>query len=277
MRTETSEALARLVGCFVAAIEDTGTQIPSDVVEHLTEREGRVKDVSLYVRKGEIVGLAGLVGGGKTELCKTLFGDYKKSSGTITLDGKELKFKNPSDAVKAGLSLVPEERRKEGVLVAETVTFNVSAACLGKYCHASFVDDRKTAKVAEEYVKSLSIKTPSVRQKVANLSGGNQQKVVVGNWLNNDPKIMIYDEPTRGIDVNAKQQIFEIMWNQAKQGNSSIFVSTELEELPGVCNRILVLRGGRITEELTTEKIDSMTTNDLYTLCMGGHSSEREN
>ena len=98
-----------------------------------------------------------------------------------------------------------------------------------------------------------------------------------GNWLNNDPKIMIYDEPTRGIDVNAKQQIFEIMWNQAKQGNSSIFVSTELEELPGVCNRILVLRGGRITEELTTEKIDSMTTNDLYTLCMGGHSSEREN
>ena len=112
---------------------------------------------------------------------------------------------------------------------------------------------------------------------VGNLSGGNQQKVVVGNWLNNDPKIMIYDEPTRGIDVNAKQQIFEIMWNQAKQGNSSIFVSTELEELPGVCNRILVLRGGRITEELTTEKIDSMTTNDLYTLCMGGHSSEREN
>ena len=109
------------------------------------------------------------------------------------------------------------------------------------------------------------------------MSGGNQQKVVVGNWLNNDPKIMIYDEPTRGIDVNAKQQIFEIMWNQAKQGNSSIFVSTELEELPGVCNRILVLRGGKITEELTTEKIDSMTTNDLYTLCMGGHSSEREN
>ena len=142
------------------------------VVEHLTEHEGRVKDVSLYVRKGEIVGLAGLVGGGKTELCKTLFGAYRKSSGTITLNGKELSFKNPTDAVKAGLSLVPEERRKEGVLVGETVTFNISAACLGKYCHLSFVDDRKTAKVAEEFVQSLSIKTPSVRQRVANLSGG---------------------------------------------------------------------------------------------------------
>ena len=125
--------------------------------------------------------------------------------------------------------------------------------------------------------EGMGTKAPSIEQRIGNLSGGNQQKVVVGNWLNNDPKIMIYDEPTRGIDVNAKQQIFEIMWNQAKQGNSSIFVSTELEELPGVCNRILVLRGGRITEELTTEKIDSMTTNDLYTLCMGGHSSEREN
>ena len=123
----------------------------------------------------------------------------------------------------------------------------------------------------------MQIKLSSISAKASYMSGGNQQKVVVGNWLNNDPKIMIYDEPTRGIDVNAKQQIFEIMWNQAKQGNSSIFVSTELEELPGVCNRILVLRGGKITEELTTEKIDSMTTNDLYTLCMGGHSSEREN
>ena len=160
--TTSKEIVDKMLGrsfdeSFPKEVCDIGEK--SFVVEHLTEREGRVKDVSLYVRKGEIVGLAGLVGGGKTELCKTLFGDYKKSGGTITLDGKELKFKNPSDAVKAGLSLVPEERRKEGVLVAETVTFNVSAACLGKYCHAGFVDDRKTAKVAEEYVKSLSIKS----------------------------------------------------------------------------------------------------------------------
>ncbi len=134
--TTSKEIVDKMLGrsfdeSFPKEVCDIGEK--SFVVEHLTEREGRVKDVSLYVRKGEIVGLAGLVGGGKTELCKTLFGDYKKSSGTITLDGKELKFKNPSDAVKAGLSLVPEERRKEGVLVAETVTFNVSAACLGKY------------------------------------------------------------------------------------------------------------------------------------------------
>ena len=226
----------------------------SFVVEHLTEREGRVKDVSLYVRKGEIVGLAGLVGGGKTELCKTLFGDYKKSSGTITLDGKELKFKNPSDAVKAGLSLVPEERRKEGVLVAETVTFNVSAACLGKYCHASFVDDRKTAKVAEEYVKSLSIKTPSVRQKVANLSGGNQQKVVVAKWLNADADVYIFDEPTKGVDVGAKQEIFHLINEIAKQGHCVIYATCENSELLSITDRMYVMFDGQITAELETAK-----------------------
>ena len=223
--TTSKEIVDKMLGrsfdeSFPKEVCDIGEK--SFVVEHLTEREGRVKDVSLYVRKGEIVGLAGLVGGGKTELCKTLFGDYKKSSGTITLDGKELKFKNPSDAVKAGLSLVPEERRKEGVLVAETVTFNVSAACLGKYCHASFVDDRKTAKVAEEYVKSLSIKTPSVRQKVANLSGGNQQKVVVAKWLNADADVYIFDEPTKGVDVGAKQDIFRLINYINLRGNSEI-------------------------------------------------------
>ena len=120
----------------------------SFVIDHLTERENRVKDVSMYVRKGEIVGLAGLVGAGKTELCKTIFGAYHKSGGTLTLNGRELKIKNPSDAVKNRIALVPEERRKEGVLVAETVTFNISAACLGDFCTMSFVNDRKTAQKA---------------------------------------------------------------------------------------------------------------------------------
>ena len=255
--TTSKEIVDKMLGrsfdeSFPKEVCDIGEK--SFVVEHLTEREGRVKDVSLYVRKGEIVGLAGLVGGGKTELCKTLFGDYKKSSGTITLDGKELKFKNPSDAVKAGLSLVPEERRKEGVLVAETVTFNVSAACLGKYCHAGFVDDRKTAKVAEEYVKSLSIKTPSVRQKVANLSGGNQQKVVVAKWLNADADVYIFDEPTKGVDVGAKQEIFHLINEIAKQGHCVIYATCENSELLSITDRMYVMFDGQITAELETAK-----------------------
>ena len=255
--TTSKEIVDKMLGrsfdeSFPKEVCDIGEK--SFVVEHLTEREGRVKDVSLYVRKGEIVGLAGLVGGGKTELCKTLFGDYKKSGGTITLDGKELKFKNPSDAVKAGLSLVPEERRKEGVLVAETVTFNVSAACLGKYCHAGFVDDRKTAKVAEEYVKSLSIKTPSVRQRVANLSGGNQQKVVVAKWLNADADVYIFDEPTKGVDVGAKQEIFRLINEIAKQGHCVIYATCENSELLSITDRMYVMFDGRITAELETAK-----------------------
>ena len=178
----------------------------------------------------------------------------------------------------AGLGLTPEDRKTTGLILKHSIESNLCYAGMKKTTVNGWVESRKKRKeMSERQVKALQIKLSSISAKASSMSGGNQQKVVVGNWLNNDPKIMIFDEPTRGIDVNAKQQIFEIMWDQAKQGKSSIFVSTELEELPGVCNRILVLRGGRITEELTTEKINSMTTNDLYTLCMGGHSSEREN
>lgn len=224
------------------------------VVEHLTEKEGRVKDVSMFVRKGEIVGLAGLVGGGKTELCKTLFGAYHKSGGTIKLNGKELNFKNPAEAVKNRIALVPEERRKEGVLVAETVTFNTVAASLDNYCTASFVNDRKAAEKAKEFVKSLSIKTPSVKQKVAYLSGGNQQKVVVSKWLAADSDVYIFDEPTKGVDVGAKHEIFTLINEIAKQGNCVIYATCENSELLSITDRMYVMFDGRVMAELETSK-----------------------
>ena len=224
------------------------------VVENLTEREGRVKDVSLYVRKGEIVGLAGLVGGGKTELCKTMFGAFKKASGTISLNGKELDIKTPSDAVKNRIALVPEERRKEGVLVAETVTFNTAAACLDDYCTLSFVNDLKAAKRAEEFVQSLSIKTPSVKQKVAYLSGGNQQKVAVAKWLAADCDVYIFDEPTKGVDVGAKQEIFTLINDIAKAGNCVIYATCENSELLSITDRMYVMFDGRVMAELETAK-----------------------
>lgn len=224
------------------------------VIDHLTEKEGRVKDVSLYVRKGEIVGLAGLVGGGKTELCKTIFGAFKKESGTISLNGKELKINTPSDAVKNRIALVPEERRKEGVLVAETVTFNTAAACLDDYCTLSFVNDAKAANRAKEFVKSLSIKTPSVKQKVAYLSGGNQQKVAVAKWLAADCDVYIFDEPTKGVDVGAKQEIFTLINDIAKAGNCVIYATCENSELLSITDRMYVMFDGQVMAELETAK-----------------------
>lgn len=224
------------------------------VVEHLTEREGRVKDVSMYVRKGEIVGLAGLVGGGKTELCKTLFGAYRAASGTITLNGKELHLKTPTDAVKNRIALVPEERRKEGVLVNETVNFNLAAACLDRFCHLSFVNRGATAKNASHFVEDLGIKTPSINQKVALLSGGNQQKVVVGKWLAADCDVYIFDEPTKGVDVGAKMEIFRLINQIAKEGNCVIYATCENSELLSITDRMYVMFDGRITAELETAK-----------------------
>ena len=194
------------------------------------------------------------MGAGKTELCKTIFGVYRKSGGTITLNGKELKIKNPSDAVKNRIALVPEERRKEGVLVAETVTFNISAACLGDFCTLSFVNDRKTAQKAKEYVQSLSIKTPSVKQRVAYLSGGNQQKVAVAKWLAADCDVYIFDEPTKGVDVGAKQEIFHLINQIAKDGNCVIYATCENSELLSITDRMYVMYDGRIMAELETAK-----------------------
>lgn len=221
-------------------------------VDHLSESEGKVNDVSFYVRKGEIVGIAGLVGAGKSELCKTLFGALKKSSGTITLNGQKLRIKNPSDAVKNRMALVPEERRKEGVLVSETVDFNLSAASLSKFCKLSFINRAKTAANAKQYVESLNIKTPSIYQMVANLSGGNQQKVAVGKWLAADCDVYIFDEPTKGVDVGAKAEIFKLINEIAKDNNCVIYASCENSEILSITDRTYVMFDGQIMAELTT-------------------------
>ncbi len=223
-------------------------------VKNLSGADGKVNDVSLYARKGEIVGIAGLVGAGKSELCKTIFGAYEKTGGTIVLNGRELKIKIPSDAVKNRIALVPEERRKEGVLVGETVNFNLSAASLQKFCRGGFVIKSKTEENANWYVEHLGIKTPSINQKVANLSGGNQQKVAVGKWMAADCDVYIFDEPTKGVDVGAKQDIFRLINDITRQGNSVIYASCENSELLSITDRIYVLFDGRVMAELETAK-----------------------
>lgn len=225
-------------------------------IEGVTEKEGKVKNINMVVRKGEIVGIAGLVGAGKTELCKTLFGGYQHT-GEIRLNGKKLKCKNPEQAVKNGFALVPEERRKEGILVTDPVYANISVAAMKKYTNAlSVVNKKKEKKDAREMIKKLGIKTPSENQIVALLSGGNQQKVVVGKWLNSRAEVYIYDEPTKGIDVGAKRDMYELIENLAAEGKGAVYATCEFTEILSICDRVYVMYDGEIVKELTVSQTD---------------------
>jgi ABC-type sugar transport system, ATPase component len=225
-------------------------------IENMTEKEGKVKNIDLVVRKGEIVGIAGLVGAGKTELCKTLFGCYSHT-GTMKLNGENVHIKNPEQAVKKGLALVPEERRKEGVLVTDPVYANISIAAMKKYVNTiSVVNKKKEKKDANQMIQDLGIKTPSENQTVALLSGGNQQKVVVGKWLNSEAEIYIYDEPTKGIDVGAKQDMYELIERLAVEGKGAIYATCEFQEILSICDRVYVMYDGAVVKELKVSDTD---------------------
>lgn len=222
-------------------------------VSNLTEKNNAVKDIELHVRAGEIVGISGLVGAGKTELCKTLFGALAKKTGSVSINKKELNINSPYDAVNKGIALVPEERRKEGVLVMEPVYSNLSAANLKKFSNIlSFVSAAAERSAARHMITDLGIKTPSEYQKVAYLSGGNQQKVAVGKWLIADADIYIFDEPTKGVDVGAKRDIFLLIGELAKKGKGVIYASCELSEIIGITDRTYVMYDGEIVKELIT-------------------------
>ena len=224
---------------------------------HDLQDEGNVNGVTLHVKKGEIVGIAGLVGAGKTEFCKALFGEAKKVEGRIILNGKTLKLKSPFDAVNEGMALVPEERRKEGVMVHETVTVNFSSASLNSFLKAfSFLDFRSEATKAREMIGKLDVKTPSEKTIVENLSGGNQQKIAIGKWLVADAEVYIFDEPTKGVDVGAKRDIFKLITELAERGKSVIYASSELAEIMGISDRIYVMYDGTIVNEVMKKDTD---------------------
>ncbi|MDQ0156875.1 simple sugar transport system ATP-binding protein [Robertmurraya andreesenii] len=215
---------------------------------------GLVKNFSMQVNEGEIVGIAGLVGAGKTEICKAIFGASKITAGEISIRGKTVKIKGPDDAVRKGIALVPEERRKEGILVQESVSTNLTSASLGKFSKfLSFVDTRGEKKISKTMISDLGIKTPSSEAKVQNLSGGNQQKVAIGKWLIADAEVYIFDEPTKGVDVGAKKDIFELISGLAKRGKSIIYASCELSEILGITDRVYVVYDGEVAKELETK------------------------
>ena len=219
-----------------------------------TERKV-VDDVSITLRKGEVVGIAGLIGAGRTELCKSVFGRAygTKISGQLRIDGKEVYLNSVSEAIQAGLAYITEDRKGDGLVLSDSIKHNTTLARLDFVSERGVVDVDKEYQAADEYKKKLGVKAPSVEQVVGNLSGGNQQKVLIGKWMFAQPDIMMLDEPTRGIDVNAKYEIYCIINDLVAQGKSVLMVSSELPEILGMCDRTYVMCEGRIVGEFTRE------------------------
>lgn len=216
----------------------------------------RVFDVSFNLRKGEVLGFAGLVGAGRSEIVETLFGLRKKSTGEIFLDGKKVKINSPRDAISNGFALASEDRKQYGLFLDLSVNQNVCVCALKALCSKlGFVRPKKEKATTAKAIVDLKIKTPSHEQLVCNLSGGNQQKIVLGKWLCTDPNILILDEPTRGIDVGAKSEIYAIIDELARKGKSIIMISSEMPEIIGMSDRVLVVNGGRISAELVGDEI----------------------
>lgn len=237
-------------------------------------RKGKFQDVSFQLHRGEVLGIAGMLGAGRTELLKSIFGADPCDAGSITINNTQAPRRaSPIKMKKLGLGLTPENRKEEGLILIHSIRDNLCYASMDKTSNGWLEIHKKRVAAADKQVDELQIKIPDIEAPVSSLSGGNQQKVVVGNWLNTEPQIMLYDEPSRGIDVNAKQQIFEIMWAQAQQGVSTIFVSSELEELLEVCHRILIMKEGKLVGEVRPEDVN---INQLYALCMGDEVNERK-
>jgi ribose transport system ATP-binding protein/inositol transport system ATP-binding protein len=233
-------------------------------VRHLT-RKPYFSDISFNLRKGEILGISGLVGAGRTEIVRAIFGSDKFESGEIILCGKKVNIKSPQKAIELGFGFVPEDRKLEGLILEASVRHNISLPSIKSTARRGFVNNRWENDVCKEYINKLKIHTPSNNSISKSLSGGNQQKIVVAKWFAAFSKILLLDEPTRGIDVNAKSEMYSLMNNYTKDGGSIIMVSSELPELLGMADRIVVIRQGKVSgildrKEATEEKIMTLAS-----------------
>ena len=252
-----SELIAMMVGRELGNIyprrEARTHQEPVLEVNGLT-RKGVLNNIDFTLNRGEILGFAGLMGAGRTELARAIFGADPIDSGTIKLNGKTIVIKGISDAIAQGISYLTEDRKKEGLALNLSVERNIMLGNYPEYADRfGHVDSKRCQQTSEEQVRTLRIKTPHLEQAALNLSGGNQQKIIIARWVCKDTDILIFDEPTRGIDVGAKLEIYELMNRLVAKGKSIIMISSELPEVLGMCDRILVMRSGRITGELTAD------------------------
>ncbi len=262
--------IQKMVGRELTNRFPTRENVPGDVVlevKNFTSIDPKsFKDVSFNLKKGEILGIGGLVGAQRTELMEAIFGVRHIVSGEVIYKGEKLNIKRPRDAITKGIALLTEDRRATGIFGVLSISDNVGVASLDKYLNYKIViDSNKLENVVNENIKKMSIKTPSTKTQIKSLSGGNQQKVIIGRWLANSPDILILDEPTRGIDVGAKYEIYLIIAELAKQGKSIIMISSELPELIGMSDRIMVMSEGKVSgfvegEEATQENIMSLAT-----------------
>ena len=261
-----------MVGRVIYEDPKTESAVPKDApvvlkVEHLNAGK-MVQDVSFELHKGEILGFSGLMGAGRTETARALFGADPKESGDIYINGEKVTINTPEDAVKYGIGYLSEDRKRYGVAVQKSVAENTTMATMYKFMKGIFIDKKKEKNVAQEYVDALATKTPGVDQLVVNLSGGNQQKVVIAKWLTRDSEILIFDEPTRGIDVGAKNEIYKLMNKLAAEGKSIIMISSEMTEILRMSDRIVIMCEGKKTGEIdiseaTQEKIMNLATREI--------------
>ena len=255
----TDQIIAKMVGRELTNVYPERKNEPGEVILEVNDlcsiHENSFQHVSFNLRKGEILGFGGLVGAQRTELLEGVFGIRGIESGEIKINGTPVKIKKPSDAMKAGIGLITEDRRGNGIFGCLSIKDNVGVSVYNKYLKAGFVLDHKRINgVVDDSIKKLRIKTPNMKEHIANLSGGNQQKVIVARWLANDPDILIMDEPTRGIDVGAKHEIYEIMNDLAAQGKAIIMISSEMAELLGMSDRVYVMCDGKLRGEITEKE-----------------------
>ena len=255
----TEQIIAKMVGRELTNVYPDKDNEIGDVVLEVKDlcsiHPKSFQHVSFKLRKGEILGFGGLVGAQRTELMEGIFGIRGVASGEVYMHGKKVNIKHPIDAMNAGIGLITEYRRGNGIFGCLSIKDNVGVSVYNKYLKAGFVlDHKKINTVVDDSIKKLRIKTPSMKEHIANLSGGNQQKVIVSRWLANDPDVLIMDEPTRGIDVGAKHEIYEIMNDLAKQGKAIIMISSEMAELLGMSDRVCVMCNGRLTGEITEKE-----------------------
>ena len=249
----TNEIIKLMVGRELTNIYPPKTNKAGEVlleVENLSAEYSKLRDVSFKAHKGEIIGVAGLDGSGRTELLENIFGVATRSSGRLTLNGRTIRNRNARESIKNGFALLTEERRATGIFGILNIRENATISSLGKCRTGPFLSKAKLKANTDWCIKSMSVKTPSQETKIRSLSGGNQQKVILGRWLLTDPTVLLLDEPTRGIDVGAKYEIYQLIIDLAEKGKTVIMVSSEMPELLGVCDRILVMSGGRLAGEV---------------------------
>ena len=254
--TTINEMIASMVGReMTEQFPERHAEIGEVVLEAKNIVRGKVlKNCSMYVRRGEVLGMAGLMGAGRTELARAIYGADKIDSGEVFINGKKVNIRNPKDAVKMGIAYLSEDRKRDGLMLDQDVSFNTYIANLNKYSTGGVVNDKEIRKTVGEFVEALSIKTPSLQQLTQFLSGGNQQKVLVARWLCKKSDIIFFDEPTRGIDVGSKYEIYCLINELAENGAAVVMITSEMAEILGMSDRIMVMYEGTVVGELSAEE-----------------------